>query len=179
MTYLEKPWQKSYFIGPFKLKKTMAPYPKINVYKFLKDATEEYPDNIALAYLNTELTYTQLLEDVNRFANALLSLNVQKGDMVSTVLPTCPQFVIADYAIMGIGAVHVPLSILHKAPELRYELATSKSKVLICSSRRLERALSIKDETSLEHIIHTPVPIFPDYELLDMETTPNVLSFEE
>ena len=33
MSYSDKPWLKSYFLGPFKLKPTMEPYPKMNVYQ--------------------------------------------------------------------------------------------------------------------------------------------------
>jgi Aldehyde:ferredoxin oxidoreductase len=38
MTYADKPWVKSYFVGPFKLEKTMEPYPKIPIYKFLENS---------------------------------------------------------------------------------------------------------------------------------------------
>ena len=41
LAYSDKPWLKSYFIGPFKLKPSMTPYPKINVYK-LKELLKKY-----------------------------------------------------------------------------------------------------------------------------------------
>ena len=119
MSYSEKPWEKSYFIGPFKLPPTMEPYPEINVYQFLEDTTKEYPDNIACIYLDEQLTYTELKHKTDKLAKALVDLGIQKGDRVATILPTCPQFIIADYAIMKIGAIHVPISILHKGPEIQ------------------------------------------------------------
>lgn len=179
MTYSEKPWQNNYFMGPFKLKKTMAPYPKINIYQFLVDSAEKYPDQVALVYLDTEITYSSFKNKVDKFASALTDLSVSKGDMVATVLPTCPQFVIADYAIMALGAIHVPLSILHKIPELEYELAKSKPKVVICSSRRVERIIPIKEKIGLTHIIHTPVPIFPDYQKPELDPIPGTLRMED
>ena len=33
----DKPWLKSYKLGPYPLKKTLEPYPKVPVYKFLDD----------------------------------------------------------------------------------------------------------------------------------------------
>ena len=37
ITYADKPWMKSCKVGPYKLPKTMEPYPKITVHKFLDD----------------------------------------------------------------------------------------------------------------------------------------------
>ncbi|MHA2233601.1 MAG: AMP-binding protein [Candidatus Hodarchaeales archaeon] len=174
MTYADKPWLKSYFVGPFKLKKTMAPYPSISVYKFLEDAANDYPENIATVYLDHELTYEELKLKVDKLATALADLGVQKGDKVATILPSCPQFIIADYAIMRLGATHVPLSILHKAPEILHELDVSGAETVICSYRRLQHIDSIKDQTKakLRTIIYTPVAIFPDYSLPEVQDVP-------
>ena len=169
MTYADKPWVKSYFVGPFKLPKTMEPYPKIPVYKFLEDSATSYPEQIACVYLDKEMTYPELKLHVDKLATALADLGVKKGDKVATILPNCPQFIISDYAIMRLGAVHVPISILHKAPDLLYELGESGAETVICSYRRLERVYSIRDKTKLKNIIFTPVPIFPDYSLPEME----------
>jgi long-chain acyl-CoA synthetase len=177
MTYENKPWLKSYKVGPYDLPKTMEPYPKIPVTKFLDDAASEFPDNIACTFIagdyEEELTYEELKLRVDKLATALYSLGVRKGDRVATILPTCPQFVITDYALMTIGAVHVPLSILHKAPELLHELKESGAETVICSYRRLERIDQIKNELSLKNVIYTPVPIFPDYSFPEKEELPS------
>ena len=57
--YADKPWQKSYFIGPFKLKPSMEPYPKINVYQFLDDSATNFPDKVACVYVGEEITYKE------------------------------------------------------------------------------------------------------------------------
>jgi len=186
MTYEEKLWVKSYKIGPYDLPKTMEPYPQIPVTKFLEDAEAEFPDNIACTFIageyKEELTYTELKIKVDKFATALNDLGVKKGDRVATILPSCPQFVICDYAIMSIGAVHVPLSILHKAPELLHEIRESEAKTIICSSRRLERLNTIKDNIVIENVIYTPVPVFPDYsmdELTELPSMANLYKFKD
>ncbi|MFX0206923.1 MAG: AMP-binding protein [Candidatus Hodarchaeota archaeon] len=179
MTYADKPWLKSYSIGPFKVPQTMEPYPKINVYKFLDDAATNYPDNVACVYLDEQITYETLKLHVDKFATALASLGVKKGDKVATILPSCIQFIIADYAIMYLGAIHVPLSILHKASELLYEINESVSETIICSYRRLERINSIKDQLNVKNLIYTVVPIFPDYSLPEPKEVPNAHRLEE
>ncbi|TFG04026.1 MAG: long-chain fatty acid--CoA ligase [Promethearchaeota archaeon] len=179
LSYSDKPWVKSYKLGPFNLAQTMAPYPEISVYQFLEDAARDYPESIAIKFLDEEINYKELKDKADRLASALSDLGVKKGSLVATIIPNSPQFVISDFAILRLGAVHVPLSILHKAPDLLYELGESKAETVICSYRRIERIMEIKDKTNVERIIYSPVPIFPDYELPEIEETHGALSFEK
>lgn len=176
--YSEKPWAKSCKVGPYKLPKTMEPYPEIPVSKFLDDAATEYPDNIANTFIagdyKADITYSELKLQVDKLASALDNLRVKKGNRVVTILPSCPQFIIADYAIMRLGAVHVPLSILHRAPEVLYEIKESGAETIICSYRRLERLDEIKDKLKLKNVIYTPVPVFPDYSFPEMKELPDI-----
>ncbi|MHA1943854.1 MAG: AMP-binding protein [Candidatus Thorarchaeota archaeon] len=169
MSYQEKPWLKSYSLGPFKLKHSMEPYPEINVYKFLEDAATEYPENIACVYADEEITYPELKDRVDRLASAFVDLGLKKGATIASVLPSCPEFIIVDYACMKIGAIHVPLSILHKADDLQHEIKESKSELVICSYRRVPRVNDIKPHTEVKNVIYAPTKIFPDYELPELE----------
>ncbi|KKN56344.1 hypothetical protein LCGC14_0573110 [marine sediment metagenome] len=167
--YGDKPWLKSYFIGPFKLKKSMEPYPKINIYQFLEESATKFPTNVACVYLDEEITYEELKLKVDKLASALLDFGLSKGDRIASVLPSCPEFIMIDYAAMKIGAVHVPLSILHKTNDLTYEIKESGSKTVICSYRRLERIDEVKKKVDIKNIIYTPTRLFPDYKLPEME----------
>jgi len=53
-----------------------------------------------------KITYLQLYKEVNKFANGLKSLGVQKGDRVMLYMPMIPQLPIAMLAIAKIGAIH-------------------------------------------------------------------------
>ncbi len=55
---------------------------------------------------NRVLTYRELFEEVNKFANVLRSLGVKKGDRVSIYLPMIPELPVAMLACARIGAVH-------------------------------------------------------------------------
>lgn len=157
----------------------MAPYPEISVYKFLEDSAASFPESKAIYFLDKEITYEELKLQVDKFATALSDLGIKKGDRVATILPNCPQYVISDFAILRIGAIHVPLSILHKAPDLLYELGESKAETIICSYRRLERVDDIKSKTSIKTMIYTTVPIFPDYSLPEIKETYGAIRFED
>ncbi|MEO5974796.1 MAG: acetate--CoA ligase [Ilumatobacteraceae bacterium] len=52
------------------------------------------------------VTYSQLLDEVQRFANALKSLGIAKGDRVNIYLPMIPEAAVAMLACARIGAVH-------------------------------------------------------------------------
>ena len=51
MTYADKPWLKSYKLGPYKLEHSLTPYPEEPVYKALDDAAKKYPGQTAILYL--------------------------------------------------------------------------------------------------------------------------------
>ena len=52
------------------------------------------------------LTYKQLLQKVEQFANVLKNNNIRKGDRVCIYLPMVPELVIAVLACARIGAIH-------------------------------------------------------------------------
>ncbi len=68
---------------------------------------------------------------VNRFAHALAARGVKKGDRVAIHLLNCPQFAIAYYALLRLGAVFVPCSPLLTDRELEYQIADSGAETLI------------------------------------------------
>ncbi|HEX5989345.1 MAG TPA: AMP-binding protein, partial [Solirubrobacterales bacterium] len=53
-----------------------------------------------------DVTYAELHRDVQRFANALKDLGVEKGDVVGIYLPMIPEVVVAMLACARIGAPH-------------------------------------------------------------------------
>jgi len=151
----DKPWLKSYKLGPYNLKKTLEPYPQTPVYQFLDDSAVAYPGQTAVEYLGKKIRYSELKQHVDSFSNALASLGIRKGDRVATILPNCPQSIIADFAISKAGAVLVPCSTLHKVRDLQYEVGESGAETVICSDEALDFIDSIKAETKLKNVIVT------------------------
>lgn len=155
MSCADKPWLKSYKLGPYKLDESLAPYPNTPVYQVLDDAVENYPGQTAIYFLGRTTNYAQLKTHVIKLAAVLTKLGVEKGDRVCVFLPNCPEFIISDWAIQKSGAVMVPTSILRTEEGLLHEATNSSSKVIICQENNLELVLGIKEKCDLEHIIVT------------------------
>ena len=155
MTYSEKPWLESYKLGPYKLKESLQPYPKVPVFKALDDAAENYPRQTAVLFEGKEIRYRQLKNLTDKLASGLTGLGVEKGNRVCLFLPNCIEFILSDWAAMKTGAAVVPTSILRTDEGLQHEVGSSGSKVIICSETQLERVLGVRDQTDLEHILLT------------------------
>ena len=165
-TSIDKPWLDGYKLGPFKLEKTMGPYPDVPLFSFFDDTVLRYPRQSACLYLGRKITWKELKLYVDKLASALKDLGVEKGDRVATILPTCPQFVISDYAILKAGATHVPCSVLHKSHDLIYEIGESGAKIVICLDSSLDLVNSVKSQSELKTIIITSME---DYSLNEPE----------
>jgi long-chain acyl-CoA synthetase len=155
VTYADKPWQKHYRLGVWPVRRSLQPYPELSLPDFLDLTALNYPDRSAIFFLERIITYQELKLLVDKLATALADLGVRKGDRVATVLPNCPQFAISDFAIMKIGGVHVPCSVLHKIQDLIYEIGSPGARVVICQDASLELINSIKDKTEIEKVIIT------------------------
>ncbi len=157
MTNLEdkRPWLKSYKIGPFKLEHSLEPYPELPLFSMLDYSAEKHPRSAAIDYFGLRITYSELKQYADSLACALDNFGVKKGDKVATILPTCPQYVISNYAILKTGGVHVPCSILHKERELEYEIGESGAETVICLAEQLQKVQAIRSKTKIKQIIVT------------------------
>lgn len=152
-----KPWLKSYRLGPYKLKETLEPYPRRPLFSILDDSADRFPNAPASDFFGRRISYRDLREKTDRLAAALAALGIGKGDKVATILPTCPQYLIGTFAILKAGATHVPCSLLHREPELVYEIGQSGAKAVICLDQTLPRLQGARAQTSLQHIIATSI----------------------
>jgi long-chain acyl-CoA synthetase len=90
------------------------------VHQLLNIPATYYPDKAAINFYGTEMNFWDLRSSVWRMANALAGLGVQKGDRVGMNMPNTPQYVIANYAAMCLGAIVVNLNPLYTTPELKH-----------------------------------------------------------
>jgi len=77
-------------------------------------------------------SYVQLQTDANRLSNALRAQGVQRGDRVAIVMPQCFDTAVAYIAVLQMGAVAMPLSMLFGPEALAYRLQDSDAVLAIC-----------------------------------------------
>jgi len=155
LNYLDKPWLKSYKLGPYKLDHSLAPYSEEPLFNVLDTAAQKYAGRTAILFLGRTITYTELKNYADKFANALAGLGVQKGDKVCVFLPNCPEAVICDWGIVKAGAAVIPTSILRTDDGIVHEAGSGRAKVLICQEDQLKRVLNLKKQCGFSSLIVT------------------------
>jgi len=157
----ERVWHKAYIpdLPP------SIDYETITLPQALSRTAKDHPDNVALILMGKKITYRQLDEYVNRFANALAGLGIRQGDKVALVLPNTPQIVIATYAIWRLGGVVVMNNPLYTERELEHQLNDSDSRMAVVMDLVVPRILSIKDRTQVEKVIACHVRDFLPFPL--------------
>jgi acetyl-CoA synthetase len=92
------------------------------------------------------LTYAQLQQRANRLSNLLWALGVRRGDRVALVLPQRPETAVAYIAILQMGAVAMPLSVLFGPEALQYRLQDSQAGVAICDEGAVAALLAVRPQ---------------------------------
>ncbi|XGC80223.1 long-chain fatty acid--CoA ligase [Bdellovibrio bacteriovorus] len=100
-------------------------------------------------------SWSEYYHDIEKIGAALLSLGVQAGDRVAIMANTRYEWSVADYAILGIKAVTVPIYQNNTAEDVEYILNNCGAKILICETRGpLKVFNSIKDKCpSVEKVL--------------------------
>jgi long-chain acyl-CoA synthetase len=104
------------------------------------------PDCLAVVFENQRLTYSEFNRQINRAANAMRALGIEKGDKVATVLPNCLELLEIYWAVGKIGAVVVPMSTLLLDSALTSLLNDSDTRLVITNSEFAPMLDRIKPE---------------------------------
>ncbi|MFH0711716.1 MAG: acetate--CoA ligase [archaeon] len=111
---------------------------KLNFCTNCVDRHLDQPDKIALIWIPEptkekpiKITYGELYDKVNKFANVLKQNKIKKGDVVSIYLPMIPQALISMLACTRIGAIHSVVFSAFSADALKTRIQDGKSKILI------------------------------------------------
>src|SRR6195952_4442766 len=99
-----------------------------------------------------DVTYADLHADVQKFANALKTLGVAKGDVVAIYLPMIPEVAVAMLACARIGAIHNVVFGGFSAESVRERIEFSDAKALITvdGARRKGKTAPVKQQVDEE-----------------------------
>lgn len=98
---------------------------------FLRHHAEARPDAIAVSDGDASLTWSGLLDEVQRVAHSLADLGVRAGDRVSIQLPNCIELPVAIMAVWEAGAVYQPLNPMYRRAELTSVMSLVEPRVII------------------------------------------------
>jgi len=106
----------------------------------------EQADAEAVVFESTRLCYGEFNRRVNRLANGLGSLGLERGDHVALLMANCHQYLEAYYALSKAGMVCVPLNSRLSERELSYIVEHSESAALIADLEHAATTRTLRDE---------------------------------
>jgi len=101
------------------------------------------------------ITYQELHERVNRFANVLKSQGIEKGDRVCIYLPMIPELAVSVLACARIGAVHSVVFAGFSASALATRINDCDCKMVICSDGSYRGAKTIDLKGIVDEALET------------------------
>ena len=100
------------------------------------------------------ISSTELYRDVVGMARALELWGIGKGDRVAILSENRPEWTIADFAALALGAVTVPVYSTQTAEQTAYILNDSGARVIVLSTHsQLEKVLAVQDQTPVRQIV--------------------------
>jgi len=148
---IERPWLQHYEAG--------VPYtiglPQVPLHQLLRSAVRRFPRHIALRFQGSRMTYRRLNHEVNRFANALLSLGIGKGARVVLLLPNIPQTVIGFYGTLKAGGVAVFIPPVTEPEALIRQVREVEASVLVTLKPWAGLASQVQERSELPYIVLT------------------------
>jgi long-chain acyl-CoA synthetase len=147
-----RPWFASY---PENVPKTFGRYPEKSVFSILKESANRFGDRPAIAWFGRHISYRELLREVEKFSALLAKIGVKPGDRVGLILPNCPQYVIAYYATVRLGAVIVGNNPLYTHRELAHQLNDAGCDVVVVLDQLYANLEAIKGEVDIRQVIVT------------------------
>ena len=124
-------------------------------YNIAVDVCDRHPrDKLAMIHGDfrgriQEISWGELQDDSNRFANVLRAHGVDTGDRVAMLLPATPQTAAAFFGVWKAGAILLSMSVLYGDEGIRHRVGDSRPKVLLTNAENAGRI----DRSMVEHLL--------------------------
>jgi long-chain acyl-CoA synthetase len=134
--------------------------------EMIKPTFKEFPEKMALEYFGVEITFRELDEYSNQFANMLIENGFKEGDVVGINLPNTPQYAIAALGTLKAGCIISGVSPLLSTVQIIYQLndlgsSGKKLSLLTLDTNYIEKIEKIAGKIeSLKLIITTNIASF-------------------
>ena len=116
-------------------------------------ASAVHGDKTFLVYDDERYSFAESHRIVNALAQRLVTYGVQPGDRVAIAMRNYPEWGLAFWAAIAVGAVVVPLNAWWTGPELAYGLSDSGTVVLFADEERAERVAPLLGDTAVRQVV--------------------------
>ncbi len=160
----DRPWLNCYDQGvPHHLE-----YPEVPLFYFLEEAARQHPQAPCTIFKGAKISYKEMNDTVDCLAAGLAKeVGIKKGDRVGVFMPNTPQFVMAYFAVLKLGAVVVAINPLYSAREIEHQVNDAGIEVMLVMSNFYNLIKELQPRTKLRKLVVTNIK----------ETLPPVLSF--
>jgi feruloyl-CoA synthase len=104
---------------------------EMNVAEMLYRNARKYPEKEAIVFKDLRLSYREIDQLSNQFANALVALGIKKGDRVAMMMRNSEKFVAVYFGILKAGAVVVPINISLLKAEVSFIVNNCEAKMFV------------------------------------------------
>ena len=122
------------------------------VQELVFNSANRFPDEEALVYRQSRVSYAELAQDIDVVARAMLGFGLDRGDRVAVYLEKRLETVAALFGASAAGGVFVPVNPLLKAEQVTYILGDCNVRILVTSADRLKVLLPVLPQC---HDLHT------------------------
>lgn len=137
----------------------LAPVERDTLPRIFLHAVDAYDRSDAMRYREggtwRTLSHREVEERVTRLATALTAYGLERGDRVAILSENRPEWAIADYAVLGLGGITVPIYGTLPANQVAYILENSGARVVFASTpEQVRKVLEVREALpALEHIV--------------------------
>jgi amino acid adenylation domain-containing protein len=116
---------------------TATDYPRAaGVHQLVEQAAEQYPDNTAVVFADSSLSYRALNNRANQLAHCLDQQGIGRGDRVGIYLERCTDMLVAMLGILKAGAAYVPLDPAFPDDRVSYMMSDAGMAAVVIDSRQ-------------------------------------------
>ncbi len=146
---MEKIWQKQYVK---RVPKTIQ-FDETTLPEALTRTASRFPDNPALIFRGTTVTYRELEDMASRFAGALSAMGLKRGGKVSLIMPNLIQAVVAIYGTLRAGGIVVTHNPRNDDMQFEFQMNNAGSEMVVCLDVLVPRIINIRKRTGVKKII--------------------------
>jgi len=130
----------------------------MNLSEMVDRAASDRPDHPAIVFEDLTISYGDLLRSINQLSNALVKSGIGKGDRVAVIMGNRPEFVMAYFAAVRIGAIAVTLNPVSTVHELSHYFTESKPSAVVCKPEQVPKLQALQEQAQYVKAIITTEP---------------------